>query len=245
MGMLERMGSLLKAKMNTMLDNAENPVETLDYSYERQLELLKKVKQGVVEVVTSKRRIELQAQKIREQVATLETQAGQAVASGRDDLARLALERKQLALQQLEGLERQQAELEQEQQKLTIAEQRLSAKVSAFRTQKETLKAQYTAAEAQVKIGEAVHGLSEEMADLGLAVDRAEQKTEKMRARAAAIDELADSGMLVDPTNPGGDALSRELAQIHSAGSIDSELAKLKQRQLGSGTEPKQLEGGR
>lgn len=244
MGMLDRMATLLKAKMNTVLENSENPNETLDYSYERQLDLLKKVKQGVVEVVTSKRRIEIQAGKVREQAATLEAQASQAVNSGRDDLARLALERKQVAVQQLEGLERQQADLEQEQQKLTLSEQRLSAKVNAFRTQKETLKAQYTAAEAQVRIGEAVHGLSEEMADLGLSVERAEQKTEKMRARAAAIDELADSGMLVDPTNPGADSLSRELAQIQGARTVDDELAKLK-GQLGAGAAPKQLEGGR
>ena len=244
MGMLDRMGTLFKAKMNTFLENSENPTETLDYSYEKQLELLKKVKQGVVEVVTSKRRIEIQAGKVREQVTTLEAQAAQAINGGRDDLARLALERKQVAVQQLEGLERQQSDLEKEQQKLTLAEQRLSAKVNAFRTQKETLKAQYTAAEAQVRIGEAVHGLSEEMADLGMAVERAEQKTEKMRARASAIDELADSGMLVDPTNPGGDALSRELAQLQGTRSVDDELAKLK-GQLGAGSAPKQLEGGR
>ncbi|MEK7214631.1 MAG: PspA/IM30 family protein, partial [Chloroflexota bacterium] len=108
MGMLDRMGTLFKAKMNTFLENSENPTETLDYSYEKQLELLKKVKQGVVEVVTSKRRIELQAGKVREQVTTLEAQAAQAINGGRDDLARLALERKQVAVQQLEGLERQQ-----------------------------------------------------------------------------------------------------------------------------------------
>ena len=243
MGLLSRMGTMLKAKMNTVLETAENPAETLDYSYEKQLELLQKVKRGMVEVVASKRRIELQAAKIRDQVVKLEQQAAQAVGQGREDLARLALQRKQMALQQLTGLETQVSDLEQEQQRLSAAEMRLSTKVEAFRTRKETIKAQYAAAEAQVRIGEAVHGLSEEMADLGLAVDRAEQKTEQMRARASAIDELAESGALVDLTNPNEDVLDRELGRMQTLKGVDEELAALK-KGYEEGHAPKQLGSG-
>lgn len=243
MGLLSRMGTVFKSKMNAILEGTENPAETLDYSYEKQLELLRKVKRGLVEVVASKRRIELQTAKVREQVATLEQQAAQALSQNREDLARLALQRKQLATQQLDGLTSQVSDLEQEQQRLATAELRLSTKVEAFRTRKETIKAQYAAAEAQVRIGEAVHGLSEEMADLGLAVERAEQKTEQMKTRAAAIDELADSGILVDLTSPGQDALSRELTQLSAEQNVDRELAALKQ-QLKPGDAPKQLGAG-
>ena len=243
MGLLERMGTVLKAKMNALLEGAENPAETLDYSYEKQLELLRKVKQGIVDVTTAKRRLELQVAKIRNQAAQLDAQAKQALAAGREDLARLALERKQIALQQLDGLESQMEGLQTEQQRLTTAEAHLSAKVQAFRTRKETIKAQYTAAEAQVRIGEAVHGLGEEMASLGIAVERAEQKTEQMRARALAIDELAESGVLTDLTGPGQDRLSRELAQLQGKQAVDDELSAMR-RQLEAGPEAKQLGSG-
>ena len=237
MGLLSRMSTVVKAKISSVLDRAEDPVEMLDYSYEKQLELLRKVKMGVVEVTTSKRRLELQAEKIRQKVPKLESQAREALAAGREDLARLALERKQGALMELESVEVQAADIEQEEQRLTVAQQRLQAKVEAFRTRKETLKAQYTAAEASVSIGEAFGGISEEMADVGLAVERAENKTEQMRARASAIDQLADSGVLDDLSISGGDALDRELKQLSAERGVESELASLRQ-QLGSGERP-------
>lgn len=243
MGLLTRTFTILKAKMSALLEGAENPAETLDYSYEKQLELLQNVKRGLVEVVTSKRRIELQSAKIRDQVAQLDSQAAQALGADREDLARLALQRKQMAHQQLEGLETQLGDLEREQLKLTAAEARLSTKVEAFRTRKETIKAQYQAAEAQVRIGEAVHGLSEEMADIGLAIERAEEKTEKMRARSLAIDELAGSGVLTDLTSSGSTDISRELAQLSADQNVEAEMAALK-RQLGKGDAPKQLGAG-
>ena len=183
MGMLSRMSTIVKSKMNRILDNAEDPRETLDYSYEKQLEMLRNVKRGVVEMVAAKRLIQQQADKVRENMARLERQAEQAVDADREDLALMALERKNTALLELEGLEEQTAGMEVEQEKLTKAEARLSAKVAAFRSKKEVIKAQYTAAQAQVRIGSALSGISEEMGDVGLAVQRAETKTESMRAR--------------------------------------------------------------
>ncbi|MCX6023236.1 MAG: PspA/IM30 family protein, partial [Chloroflexi bacterium] len=168
---------------------------------------------------------------------------GDAVRAGRDDLARLALQRKQMAMQQLTGLEEQVKGLEGEQEKLTLAESRLSAKVEAFRTRKEVIKAQYNAAEAQVRIGDAVNGLSEEMADVGIAIERAEDKTARLKARASAIDELAASGVLTDLTAGPGDDISRELAKLSTQQGVDDDLARLKgqlppasgTRQLGDG----------
>ena len=227
MGMFSRMSTIVKSKMNRLLDSAEDPRETLDYSYERQLEMLQNVKRGVVEMVTAKRRIQQQADRVQENIARLDRQARQAVEAGRDDLARLALERKQTALTELEGLDEQIAGMEREQEKLTQAEQRLQAKVNAFRNQKEIIKAQYTAAQAQVRIGAALGGISEEMGDVSLAVQRAENKTDQMRAKAGAIDELVESGVLDDITGPRDD-IDRELAQISASSNVKAELAALK-----------------
>lgn len=228
MGILSRMSTVVKSKMNRILDNAEDPNETLDYAYEKQMETLRDVKRGVVEMVTAKRRLELQAAKVKDGIVKLDGQARQAMAAGREDLARLALQRKQASLMELEGLDSQIADLEMEQEKLTQAEQRLQAKVAAFRTRKEVVKAQYNAAQAQVRIGSALSGISEEMGDVSLAIERAEHKTENMRARAGAIDELAELGVLDDFSGTGGDPLSRELSQLMSEQNVEDELAALK-----------------
>ena len=196
MGLLNRMGTVIKAKMSKIINAAEDPRETLDYSYEKQLELLQNVKRGVAEVTTSKKRLQLQKEKLLLNIQKLEGQARDAVRANREDLARLALERKNAITSQIAGLDQQIATLETEQAKLVAAEQRLSTKVEVFRTKKETIKAQYSAAEAQVKISESVSGISEEMADIGTSIERAESKTEEMKARSAALDELIEQGTL-------------------------------------------------
>ena len=242
MGMLSRMSTIVKSKMNRILDSAEDPRETLDYSYEKQLEMLRNVKRGVVEMVTTKRRLQMQAAKAKENLAKLDTQARQALSVGREDLARLALERKQSSIIELEGLDQQIAGLELEQEKLTQAEQRLQAKVQAFRTKKEIIKAQYSAAQAQVRIGSALSGLSEEMGDISLAVERAETKTETLRAKAGAIDELVASGVLDDPMG-GKDSLDLQLEKVSASATVEAELATLKGGL--SPVEPKSLPEGR
>lgn len=227
MGMFARMSTIVKSKMNRILDSAEDPRETLDYSYEQQREMLQNVKRGVVEMVSAKRRIQQQATKVQENITRLDQQARQAVEVGREDLARLALQRKQTALIELQGLDEQIAGMELEQEKLTLAEQRLQAKVEAFRTKKEIIKAQYTAAQAQVRIGSALSGLSEEMGDISMAIERAENKTDQMRSTAGAIDELASSGVLEDFTGREDD-IGRQLDQLSASQNVDDELAALK-----------------
>ena len=245
MGLMRRFFMIVKAKVSKMLDHAENPNETLDYSYEKQLELLQQVRRGVVDVATSKKRLELQTVKLEASVAKLDSQARQALQVGREDLARVALERKKGIQTQLVSLDTQRQQLQGESEKLQAAEQRLTAKVESFRTQKETIKAQYTAAEAQVKIGEAFSGISEEMADVGLALQRAEDKTDQMKARAGALDELLESGALEDVTQT-GDAIDRELSQVTSESEVNAELEALK-KELGTGAAPAEgtaIEGG-
>lgn len=194
MGLMQRLSMAFRAKASKALDRAEDPRETLDYSYERQLDLLRDVKRGVADAATSRKRVELQATQLQQKAEKLESQARQAVEAGREDPAREALSPRSAIGPQLEGLRTQHEQLRAEEDKLTQASQRLQAKVVAVRTRKETIKASYTAAEAQTKIDEAVSGISEEMGDVGLAED----KTLQMQSRAGAIDELLASGALDD-----------------------------------------------
>src|ERR1019366_6734239 len=128
---------------------------------------------------------------------------------------------------QLDGIKTQEVQLADQQQKLVAGSQALQTKIEAFRSQKEVIKAQYSAAEAQVRIGEAATGIGEHMADVGLAVQRAKDKTDQMQARASAIDELTAAGSLEDFTSSGDD-IDRQLAQISQGGQVDDELAKMK-----------------
>jgi phage shock protein A len=240
-GLMGRTLVIIKAKFSRLLDHAENPNETLDYSYEEQLRQLQNVKRGIADVATAKKRLELQYTSMEQQVAKLDDQAKQALKANREDLAREALTRKAAIQGQLEGIMQQGQQLEAQQQKLIEGERTLQTKVEAFRTQKEVIKAQYSAAEAQVRIGEAATGIGEQMADVGLAIQRAKDKTDQMTARASAIDELTASGALEDFTG-GGDDIDRQLAQISQGSEVDDELAKLK-AEIGGGTAaaPKQI----
>jgi phage shock protein A len=238
-GLMGRATTIVKAKFSKLLDRAENPNETLDYSYEEQLRQLQNVKRGIADVATAKKRLELQYTGMQQQVEKLDGQARDALKANREDLAREAITRKAAIQAQLEGIMQQGQQLEAQQTKLVEGEKALSARVESFRTQKEVIKAQYSAAEAQVKIGEAATGISDNMADVGLAVQRAKDKTESMQARAAAVEELTASGALTDFTSTDDD-ISRELKQISQTNQVDDELSKLK-AELGQGAEPKEL----
>lgn len=231
MSIARRLALLFKVKANKALDRAEDPREVLDYSYQRQTEMLAKVRRGLADVATSRKRVELQAVQLQQSADRLQAQAGQAVGMGQDALAREALTRRAAALTQIQQLQPQRDALKVEEDKLTLAQQRLQAKVEAFRTRKETIKATYTAAEAQARIGEAISGISEEMGDVGLAMQRAEDKTAQMQSRAQALDELMASGALEDASLPIGrrDDIQAALdAATGPATDIDRELAHLK-----------------
>lgn len=229
MGLWQRFTMIFRAKANKALDRAEDPRETLDYSYQRQVDLLTKVRRGVADVATSRKRVELQINQLEQQSSKLQDQAQKAITMNREDLAREALTRRSGLTTQINDLKTQHAQLQAEEEKLTLAQQRLQAKVEAFRTRKETIKATYTAAEAQTRINEAMSGIGDEMGDVGAAIQRAEDKTAQMQARAGAIDELLASGALDDVSTPGGgDDIARELDAMSSQADVEAQLAALK-----------------
>ncbi len=239
-GLSGRMSTVVKAKISKLLDRAEDPAETLEYSYQKQLEQLQNVKKGVADVVTAKKRLQLQEETYRNQVVKLDTQAKQAMAANQEDLARTALERKIAIQTDLQSLDGQITQLEQQQEQLTASEQKLRTKIEQFRSKKEVIKAQYSAAEAQVRISEAATGVGEEMADVGLAMQRALDKTEQMKARASAVQELEDAGTFdsdLTTLGPGEDDIDRQLKALSSTSAVDDEMARMK-AELGTGTEP-------
>lgn len=239
-----RMATVFRAKANSALDRAEDPREMLDYSYEQQLEMLQQVRRGLADVATSRKRIELQLGQLQQSAGKLQDQAQQALGLGREDLAREALTRRATVTSQADDLRKQRESLQAEEDRLNDASQRLQAKVESFRTRKETIKANYTAAEAETHISEAVTGVSEEMGDIGMAVQRAQDKTAQMQARAGALDELQASGALEDASLPAGtDDVQAQLDELTTGREVDDELARMKAQLPASSSPPPAVEG--
>jgi len=227
LGLTNRITTLLKQKVNMLLDKYEDPKEALDYSYQNQIETMNKLRRSLAEVVTAKTRLQMQKTRLVENIRTLDEESRRAVEQDREDLAKLALERKNANMLQLQNLDKQIIDVQTQQDKLEQTEKRLSTKVEEFRSKKEVIKAQYTAAEAQVRIKENLTGISEEMTDVGVAMNKAEDKTEQMKAKAKALDEMIDSGVLTDYTS-NKDDIEGELEKMTVKSSVDKELAKLK-----------------
>jgi len=236
MGIFSRIATFFGIRINSALDKAENPGQVMDYSYSKQLEQLQQLRRSVADVVTNEKRLELLQGQLVEKVNTLTNQARQAVEAKRDDLAILALQRKETLLPQLNSYEQQLAQLRAQEEKLISMERSVSARVDAFRTQKEMVKAQYNAAQAQVKINETLTGISDEMGEMHQAMQRAQDKVLTMQARANAMETLIEQGTLGEQglLPWGGDSLDRELQQLSAQQNVESQLQALKQQvQLG------------
>jgi len=226
-GTFKRITSIFQAKTNKVLDKVEDPRETLDLSYEKQLDNLTKVRKAVADVATARKRIELQAAELQKQADKLQGQAKAALEQGNEDLAREALTRRAALGEQLKDLEVQHSQVKEQETKLVDTSQKLQAQIEEFRTRKETIKASYTAAEAETKIGEAVAGISDSMGDAGQAMVRAQDKISQMQARAGAMDELLSSGALTDLSKPVDD-IQAQLDKVGTKSAVDDELAALK-----------------
>jgi phage shock protein A len=242
MTLFSRAHDILAAKANKALDAAEQPDEMLDLSYEQMLDHLTKVRQALVTVAASRKQIELQEQQLQHSVDHLDEQAKAALGLGKEDLAREALQRKSAAQAQVDGMESQHQQLNEEQEKLEQTLSALQQRVNQFRTQKETLKAEYTAASAESSVNESVAGISTTLGDSGAALQRAQDKIATMQARAGALDELLQSGVLEDV---GGDTddIQKELDEAGSSAEVDRELAALK-AQIGPAAAAPELPAG-
>ena len=241
MGLVKRFNTMIQAKANSQLNKREDPRQTLDLSYEQQLENLTKVRRAVADVATARKRVEIQAQQLKGQGDKLAEQAKAALAQNNEPLAREALTRREAIGTQLQDLEAQHATIVEQEEKLTATSQRLQSEVEAFRTRKETIKATYTAAEASAHISEAVSGISTSMGDAGAAMQRAQDKVAEMQARSGALDELLASGALTDLTTSRDD-IQAQLDKVGTTSAVDAQLAALK-AQLGT-TDPEQLAAG-
>jgi phage shock protein A len=242
MSLFQRAHDIVAAKANKALDAAEKPDEMLDLSYEQMLDQLTQVRRSLVDIAAARKQIELQEQQLQHSVDHLNDQAKAALGQGREDLAREALSRKAAAQQQIKAMEPQHQQLTEQEEKLEHTLTALQDRVNTFRSQKEVLKAQYTAAKAETAVGETATGISKTFGDSGAELQRAQDKIANMQARAGAMDELLQSGVLED-VGGNTDDIQKELDEAGTNAEVDKELADLK-AQLGSGSPTPEITAG-
>jgi len=228
MSYTSRLRTILRSKTSRALDRVEDPRAALDDSYDQQVILLQQVRQGLAEVATARKRLELQGQEMGARYGRLSDQAQAALNQAREDLARSALERRAFLENQVAALRDQHTALQQQQAQLQDNERRLTERVAAFRIEKETIKATYTASQAQVKANEAAAGIGSQMSDVGASLERARDRVAQMQARAAATDELFASGALNDLTAAPDADLERQLSTISTQAKVERQLQSMK-----------------
>jgi phage shock protein A len=231
MNMSARLRDLFRVKANAAMDRVEDPRQSLDDGYERQLDMLAQLRRGVAEVTTARKRIELQGQELGARYARLGESAQEAMAQNREDLARIALERRSSVEHEIVLLRRQYASLQQQEDRLLENERRMSAQIAAFRTEKESLKASYSASAAQVKANETVAGITSDFGSASRALDHARDRVLQMQARAAATDELISRGVLQDQTAVPDEDLDHQIAAGRTTSDIERQLKAMRDAQ--------------
>jgi len=236
MGLLTRIGWIFRAEASGVLDRLEDPKQALDYGLVQMQENLQKVSRSLLDVTVAKRKLEMQRDRLDENIAKYERQAREALTLNREDLARVALERKQEPLARRDELERSISGVDSQLQSLERGQANLRAAIDNFRMRKEELAAVYDAARAQLRVRETLSGISQEITDIGSAIQRAEERIAETRARVEAMDELVAIGAVEDVLSANKDDIDRELERIGRSAVVDAELARLKGKAAGPGT---------
>ena len=211
MSLWRRFSSFFGAKANAAMDRLEDPRETLEAAYQKQLSALADARRGVADVLTSEKRLELEAESLRGSAARYAKSAAEAAAANNDAAARAALEREAFVASQRERLLDEIAGVRAQRLGLEALAERIRQRVENFRTEKIALGARYAAAKATARAGETVTGISTDMDDVVRMVERARERSVEAQARAAALMELSGA-QTVDQA-----AIEARLAALKSA----------------------------
>ncbi len=228
MNLIDRISAIFRAKANGLADDMEDPKLSLDYSLYRLEENRQRVNQSLIEISTARKQLENTRASLYNAVEKYQEQAQTAADLGRDDLALKALDRKQEAYSRIADLDQNLAGLENQLESLKESQANLERKIALFQSKKEELKAVYDASRAQIRLKEQLYGISNDLADIGYTIQRAEARILEMRSRAEAIDGLVEEGLLRDALEPNKDDIDRELDRLTRRQLVEEELARLK-----------------
>ena len=223
----------LTSMFKGLMEPAEDPRTTYGDPWQRQQDMLSRVHDSLAQNTNLRKALEGRITRLKAKIPQLQETAKNAVAAGRDEVARMALQQRQLALLELKSLEANVQEVWLEEQRIGIVAQRLTAQIDAMRVRQEMTAARYTAAESQVMVHEALNGFSKELADMGQTIERTEQKTEHLQAQANAFEALIDFSNLDLSSGDTSDPVARQLFQLDIESAVGEQLADLKRALAG------------
>jgi phage shock protein A len=226
MGIARRIAELYQAKVNALLDRAEDPREMLDYSYGQQQEFLRRMRLAVAELAANRQRAQGQETELRRAADRIRTQAEQAVAAGKQDLGREALAYRAEMIAHADDLAAAQDALAVEEERLAEEARRLETRFEAFRYRKEALKAAYTAAGAAAAGAPA--GSFPDPAGVVEAARRAEDQTVALQARAEALSEQLKVGGPVMLPSLDAYRIAEQLDELSRDAAVEEELASIR-----------------
>lgn len=207
MGITSRIATVLRSRLSR--DDTEHLQDRLDETYRTQLGHLQSVRRGVADVTTSRKRVEVRLAKLDQDVATLDAESKAAVGRGDDDAARAALTRKVTVEQAAADLRERHEALQAEERKLAATADDLERRIEDFRLRKDTLSARHSAATARAEVTDAGTGITSSMSEVNQAMAEAERHTRELEAKADAVDELVDDGLVDRPGESADDAAQR------------------------------------
>jgi phage shock protein A len=226
MGIARRIAELYRAKINALLDWAEDPREMLGYSSGQQREFLRRMRSAAADVAASRRSAGAQERDLRQVAGRLRDQAAQALAAGEEGLGREALIHRAEMIAHADDLAAEQAALRTEEERLAEAARRLEARFATLRYRKEAFKEAYAAAGAATA-RERVRP-SVDVADVMAAARRAEDQAAALRARAEALSQQIRVGGSEPPPSPDFYRIQEQLDALTRDAAVEKELARIR-----------------
>lgn len=227
MGLIDRILRVIRANLNSLIGQAEDPEKILEQTVTDMQEDLIQLRQAVAQVIATQKRTERQAIQAQSTADEWYRRAQLALQQGNDVLAREALTKRksyqETATAMTEQLDQQNTVLV----RLKKDMQTLESKIAEAKTKKDMYIARARSAQASQRLNETLGGIN--TSNSLSAFERMEEKVLQLEAQSEAIAEL------------GTDDLQKKFASLESANDIDAELAAMK-AQIPSGTEnPAQL----
>lgn len=215
MGIFSRISDIFKSNVNEALDKAEDPEKMLKQMIIEMEESVNKATLAVANSIANEKSLERKLEKSRLETNDWEKKAVQALQANREDLARAALEKKNIALKNVADLEPIYSTAKQTADKMRQQLNSLKAKLDEARSRQSTLIARSQAAKAQKQIAQSFSGVG---SDAFSKFDKYEGKIEQLESQAEAFETLAGENT----------KLEDEFKMLSTSSSVDGDLLALK-----------------
>jgi phage shock protein A len=226
MGLIDRILRVIRANLNSLIGQAEDPEKVLEQAVEDMQQDLIQLRQAVAQAIATQKRTERQASQAKSTASEWYNRAQLALSKGDENLAREALTRRKSYEETAKAMQDQLSQQAGVVTKLKENMRALESKISEAKTKKDLYIARARSAQASQKINEMLGNVG--TGNALSAFERMEEKVLQIEAQSEALEEL------------GSNDLEKRYAALEAGDEIDAELAAMKTN-LMTGSEPAKL----